>query len=53
MITQASKTKIRPTTPEQVAWVSLLRAHDGTRILLSLADPQPLRDALENTRRPR
>jgi len=27
MITQASKTKIRPTTPEQVAWVSLLRAH--------------------------
>jgi len=33
--------------------VSLLRAHDGTRILLSLADPQPLRDALENARRPR
>lgn len=35
------------------AWqqVSLLRAHDGTRILLSLADPQVLRTALESARR--
>jgi hypothetical protein len=33
------------------AWqqVSLLRARDGTRILLSLADPQMLRAALEGT----
>jgi hypothetical protein len=33
------------------AWrrVSLLKARDGTCILLSLADPQPLRDALERS----
>ena len=34
------------------AWnrVCLLRAQDGTRILLSLADPQVLRDSLERAR---
>lgn len=31
---------------------SMLRATDGTRILLSLADPRPLRESLERSLRP-
>ncbi|RYD15835.1 MAG: hypothetical protein EOP90_07205 [Lysobacteraceae bacterium] len=30
---------------------TVLRARDGTRLLLSLADPSPLREALERARR--